>query len=398
LPQGVPACGDISSPKPFVLPILSASISQIEELKEIMAGKKGLIVCGFDRFDEGFAKSVQALGQRLNAPVLADPLSNVRFAGEGIFSNYDAFLKNEEFCQSNRPDWVLRFGAQPVSKALGVYLSGLEDTAQILVDSDGSHQDPFGLADVIVNFHPSKLCDLLDVASGPTEWMQDFDIAEQTCEEIQLQTDLPLEADVVKAIADSLPALATLFSGNSTPIRHIDSFLSSGHAEFKIQCNRGLSGIEGNVSTVMGLAAASDHPVVGFMGDLTLTHDISALALGRNLNVTLVVINNDGGGIFEYLPQANLDEQTFEKYWLTPSAPDIKAASEAFGARHHQVCDIEDFCNVFGDALTNTGTDLIEVVVDRQKSTRAHKAFWQAVAQCSLSTGVLNPCQFSGKK
>jgi 2-succinyl-5-enolpyruvyl-6-hydroxy-3-cyclohexene-1-carboxylate synthase len=188
----------------------------------------------------------------------------------------------------------------------------------------------------------------------------------------------PVEAEIVRILLESLPAGATLFSGNSMPIRDLDSFSGSAKKALRIVANRGASGIDGNVSTALGIAAAGQGKVVALLGDLTCCHDSGGLLAARGLDVTLVVMNNGGGGIFGYLPQAGL--AGFERLWLTPAGLDFGQMAMLYGLAFQRVAQTQDFEVALRQALANPGPKLIEVLIDREESLARHRAYW--AAQC----------------
>ena len=242
-----------------VYPVMQLADSETERLARALAGKRGLIVCGEGEQDAGFAAALTRLATQIGCPILADPLSGLRFGahvGMAIMARYDTFLRAASM---PRPDWVLRFGAMPVSKSLQTYLDGLVDTPLYLVDAGGRWLDPQHRASQVVRASATALCQglirHLDVAA-PAEWLKQFEAAEHCAAELA-ETSAPLEADVVRAILDALPEDGNLFSGNSMAIRDLDAFSGKGLKRLHIFCNRGASGIDGNLSTALGIVAGS---------------------------------------------------------------------------------------------------------------------------------------------
>jgi len=382
--------GDVTPLTPATRPIKVTSViaslpdCEGERLAEKLSQGDGLIVCGEGPHGHDFSSGLCELADRLGVAVLADPLANLRPCGGPVLGNYDAFLKNQTVRDSARPDWVLRFGAQPVSKSLGQYLSMLTTCQHLVVDVTQGWPDPFDLAGEMITCDPAQFCRQLvqHIVQRPCGKMRSqLEAVEQGCTELQAEMALPPEAGLIAQMAKTMTPQQILFSGNSTPIRLLDSFLPTATPAFQVVANRGLSGIEGNISTAIGFALGRGQPVVALLGDLTVSHDINALGIDHGGNVTLVVINNGGGGIFDYLPHAELAPDCFERYWTVPCAPNFKALSSAYGCGYYRVDVIEDFSDVFAQCLINAGTDLIEIVVDSHQSTTAHQAYWAAVAQ-----------------
>jgi 2-succinyl-5-enolpyruvyl-6-hydroxy-3-cyclohexene-1-carboxylate synthase len=183
---------------------------------------------------------------------------------------------------------------------------------------------------------------------------------------------------VVERLQARLPAGSALFCGGSMAIRDADNFLAAAAKPLRIHGNRGVSGIDGHVATVAGLAAAGSGPVAALLGDLALYHDMNGLLHLRGRDVVLVVVNNGGGGIFEYLPQARLPEM--ERLWLTPTGLDLARVAGLYGLGFRRVtggADLEAELDAALDAALGGGPWLLEVVVERTASVAAHRAYWE---------------------
>jgi len=386
VPAGGPVAG---SPGPRAVahvryPRLVPVPADLAELGAWLSGRRGLIVCGRGAYGEGFPAAVAELARRLACPVLADPLSGVRFGDHDrslILSHYDTFLRAESFDAGQPPERVLQFGAVPTSKALQQYIAGLGVATLALVIPHGPWQDPAERSERVLYADPELLCQVLarlELQPAPADWSEAFLAQERrVASRLDGSGNLPLEARVLKVLGRCLPERATLFCGNSMVIRDVDSFLGGGDRALRILGNRGASGIDGNVSTVLGIAAAGGGPVVGLVGDLALYHDMNGLLAARDLDATLVVFNNGGGAIFGYLPQRNLPD--FERYWLTPTGLDIAQVARLYGLAYHRAGDAEAFEAALERSLGGPGVDIIEVVIDREESVARHQAYWGEV-------------------
>ncbi len=358
----------------------------VTELAMQISGKQGLVVCGRGPYAQAFPRALCELARGLSWPVLADPLSGLRFGQHDrtqILGHYDAFLRKKAFCKKYRPNVVLRFGGTPTSQVLQQYLNQIDKGATILVDPLGLKPDPTRTSGMIFHTDAVALCQQLTKAitqSADSMWCRAFLEKEQsTAQRLQDLVDRPLEAEVMEKLVYHCPNQSIVFCGNSMVVRDVDSFLSGGEQVLTLVGNRGASGIDGNVSTTLGMAAVSDKPVIGLVGDLALFHDMNGLLAAKGLNAVLVVFNNGGGAIFEYLPQADLPE--FETYWLTPPALDIAQIARLYSLNHHCIQDAEQFETALLSALDSSGVKLIEVLVDRKESVRRHKAYWETVVQ-----------------
>jgi len=313
----------------------------------------------------------------------------LRFGGHDrsrILCHYDAFLRRTAFSEHHRPEWVLRFGSMPVSRSLLQYLQLLQIGQLILVDPFGRWPDPLHRTGEMLRATPQAVCDGLAArisSAVPASWWEVFCRQEQVA--AQLHHDLTgsepwFEAQLVPALLDSLPADSILFAGNSMPVRELDSFSASQEKPLKLIANRGASGIDGHISSLLGLAtaAAEGTTVTGLIGDLAFYHDMNGLLAARDCDATLIVINNDGGGIFRYLPQFGLTD--FERYWSTPTGLDFRHAADLYRLPFRRISNADAFKQALNDTLTQPGVKIIEAVIDPQQSVECHRAYWEAVS------------------
>jgi len=384
VPEGaLPEYGVAAMVKTVSYPAMLPPSDEIARWATALSGRPGLIMCGEGEYSDGFPAALAQLAEQLACPVLADPLSNLRFGGHDrsrILSRYDAFLRRTGFTETHSPEWVLRFGAMPVSRQLQNTLAACAEATHFLVEAHGRWPDPLHQAARLLRADADAVCAALVAARplpAPVAWLEDFAAQESRVAALTQAAAKPIEAEVVESLAHQL-AGGCLFSGNSMAIRDLDSFAAGGEAPLRIVGNRGASGIDGNVSTALGLCAALGKPVTALLGDLAFYHDMNGLLAARGLNITFVVPNNGGGGIFSYLPQAGLEE--FERGWLTPTDLDFSHAARMYGLEYRKVECSEDFAAAFAAALAHDGPDLIEVTVDREISVARHQVYWAAVA------------------
>ena len=369
-------------------PVLTPPDAQLDRVAARIADRPGLIVCGPGRFQADFAPALTHLAKKLNCPILADPLSGLRYGGHDrsrILCHYDAFLRRTEFSEKHRPDWVLRFGSMPVSRSLLHYLHSLQAGTLIVVDPSGRWPDPLHRTGEMLRATAHAVCDGLATrvtGTAPASWWEMFSRQERVA--AQLRHDLTSnqtwsEAQLVPALLDSLPAGSILFAGNSMPVRELDSFSASHEKPLQLIANRGASGIDGHVSSLLGLASAAPDgtTVAGLIGDLAFYHDMNGLLAARDCDATLIVINNDGGGIFRYLPQSGLE--SFERYWSTPTGLDFSHAADLYRLPFRRTSSANEFEQALADTLTQPGVKLIEAVIDPQQSVERHRAYWDAV-------------------
>jgi 2-succinyl-5-enolpyruvyl-6-hydroxy-3-cyclohexene-1-carboxylate synthase len=356
-------------------------------LAGMIDARPGAIVCGSADYPSGFADAVTALARQLDCPILAEPLANLRFGQHDrrrLCVHYEAFLRAPSFVAANPAQWLLRFGAFPVTRSLQDWLGGGATTGatQIVVTPDSRWPDPQHNASTILHSDPVEACQALQ-AAGPrpasTDWYAAFSQAESAVAAIaSTYRELNnFEGALIPALLEQLPAGHRLFCGNSMAIRDLDAFSGSGEKELRFFGNRGASGIDGNLSTALGIA--TDGPCVALVGDLTAQHDLTALATTGGRDIIVVVVNNGGGGIFDYLPQATLPE--FERAWLTPQSIDFAAAAQTFGVTYEQAETLERFKSALARALDQGGATLIEVSIDRPLSVELHRRYWRSATE-----------------
>ncbi len=366
-------------PTPSILP----DVNQTANIRACLSGRAGLIVCGANAHHAGFPDSVIKLAKALGAPILADPLSQLRFGNHDlshIISRYDSFLRSPDFRQQHQPAWVLRFGATPVSKTLLNYLEG-SDIPTLLCDPFGNWPDPLHQVTEMIRATPVLLCQQLlemNPVAAEENWFKDFAAQETALNNRQPAPEpLPFEDEIIGEIFDCIPSGATLFSGNSLPIRQLDSWSGASGKTIRILANRGASGIDGNISTLLGIAAASNEPVVGLLGDLTFFHDMNGLLAMRDLDATIILLNNGGGAIFGQLPQAEL--KGFEKHWLMPTGLDFSHAAQLFGINYRRITKQAEFRPALCEAIAAKQGTIIEVMIDRKLSRQRQTDYWQSI-------------------
>jgi 2-succinyl-5-enolpyruvyl-6-hydroxy-3-cyclohexene-1-carboxylate synthase len=375
---------------------------------QIGANHRGLILCGPD-CPPGLAEPLTRLAARLGYPILADPLSGLRRGPHKqtlVLTAYDAFLRDQRFCKRYVPDLVLRFGAMPTSKPVLLFLQSHPTTHQIVIDGEAGWREPTSEATEHVHADPIELSraiearlagpdpDLTPVAMPLTRWSRPWLSAERSARNaittfFHDRNDLS-EPAVFVDLADLLPEQTTLFVGNSMPIRDCDTFFGSGSTTVTISGNRGANGIDGLVSTGLGLAAAGAEPAVLVLGDLSLYHDSNGLLAARlhQLNATIVLINNDGGGIFSFLPQAT-EQDSFEQLFGTPHGFDFRPLAELYGTDFIRVADRPAFRAALQAALTTDGLHIIEVRTDRAENVALHRAIWPQVSNALERAGLV---------
>ena len=365
---------------------------------------RGLIVCGplapatID--PEDLAHAVVELSAALGWPILADPASGLRFGAHdraAVIGSYDLLLRSDGAASALAPDVVLRLGMPPTSKTLGKFLARHGRDRAILIDPDGQWLDPTGAACALVEGDATSTCRGLARALGAVQTDRRWIAAwRDTDAQVRAALEQPChegdwEGRLARTLCQALPDGAQLHLGSSMPIRDVDAFAPPSGRRLRVQASRGLNGIDGAVATAAGEALAWQGPTVALIGDLTLRHDIgglfAAVALGARL--TLVVIDNGGGGIFSCLPIASDlagDPALFERLFTTPQPQPLGPACRAAGARHQRIDDLGSLGRVVAASLEQPGVGVVEVAVDRLASVAARRNACAAVAEILART------------
>ncbi len=352
---------------------------------DLISGEPGIILCGATDHGSGFAAAVTGLAQRLQCPILADPLSNLRFGSADrarLICHYDAFLAG---CSAElQPRWILRFGALPVSKPL---LQFLERSGAPVILCDPYRQWPVAPPHTAVTLaaDPALLCAALGALGptpGPTGWLEQFQQNERISRRTMSPTtlhDRPFEGCLIQDLLETLPDGSLLFSGNSMPIRQLDSWSGSSAKRLHIHANRGVSGIDGNLSTFIGMSSG-DYPLaVALLGDLAFYHDMNGLLAAAGRNLVIILLNNNGGGIFGYLPQSGLER--YESYWNSATDLDFRHSAALYGLGYQRVTRQSAFQPALQQALQQGGPQLLEVIIERDFSIARHRHYRRAVTE-----------------
>jgi 2-succinyl-5-enolpyruvyl-6-hydroxy-3-cyclohexene-1-carboxylate synthase len=366
-------------------PVATPDVRDVAPL--LRDARRPLIVCGpLDDADPALPGAVAALARAAGAPVLAEPASNLRrhVLDDVLVDAHDAVLRHAGFAAGHRPDLVIRLGSPPTSKVLATWLAGLDDVPQVVVDATGAWPEPAGVASHVVRGLPAVACMLLAAAVGvgaDPQWLSRWRRAARAARRALAATaaadDAPFEAHAVAALAAALPTDATLYVGNSLAVRDLDWFWPAHAPTVRVLANRGANGIDGFVSCVLGAAAATPSPVVGLCGDLSLLHDLNGLLAVRRHGVRAVflVVDNDGGGIFDHLPVSRQREH-FEELFATPHGLDVEPAVTMYGAGFERVTAVAELPGALQRALAAPRTTVVLLQVDRAYSLAAHGRAW----------------------
>ncbi|MCI0569667.1 MAG: 2-succinyl-5-enolpyruvyl-6-hydroxy-3-cyclohexene-1-carboxylic-acid synthase [Myxococcaceae bacterium] len=376
---------------PVVRIVSAEQVPDTRVLAEVRARlertRRGVIVCGPRDADDGFQDAVLALSRASGFPVLAEPTSQVRFgAGDAVIAHSDAVLRHAPFAGAHVPELVLRFGGGLTPRTSQQWLE--RAGADVVVFSEGGQiVDPSHMAALVVEGSAVVACRQLaeHLAHEGEAWSADFVRAERIAGralEDAFRDDASLtEPRVAREVAQSMPQGANLFVSSSMPIRDLDAFAPAGTTAFRALANRGANGIDGVLSSAVGVAAETGKHTVVLTGDLAFLHDVGGLLTAARCRVplTVVVVNNDGGGIFSFLPIASADVP-FERHWGTPHGLELGHAASLFGARFHQPRTPAQLREALG-AGRQGGLHVIEVRTERDANVEVHRRLFGRVAE-----------------
>jgi len=395
------------------LPLVAEEVERVRttprDLKEVVAlidgATRGVIVAGPASEPDASGPAIGVLARATGFPVLADPLSGARFAdhcGRHLVTTFDLLLREPLVREALRPDVVLRIGGAPTSASLLTYLRECRGIPQVQIRSGPWWRDHLEVASHDVR---GDVRDFLeDVVSAlaertsPPEWCARWtDLDGVASAVLTADSEEVFEGEVLAVVVDSLPSGGTLFVSNSMPVRDLDAFGGGGTKALSVFGNRGVSGIDGIVSTVAGIAVARGRegsdgagqgrsPVVAVLGDIAFHHDMNGLLTisKYRLNVLLVVINNDGGGIFHMLPIEE-HEPEFTRYFAVPHGLDFRHAAEMYGIRYRHLDEASSVGEALDDLLAESGPRMLEIRSDRAHNMRRREEVAEAVREAVVA-------------
>jgi 2-succinyl-5-enolpyruvyl-6-hydroxy-3-cyclohexene-1-carboxylate synthase len=354
----------------------------------IAAAGRGVVVLG--RHESGgegpaptaLASAAAAFSAASGWPLLADPLSGARH-GAGAIAHYDALLRVPAFAAAARPSAVLRIGDLPASGPLRRWLAGIEGV-HVLFDPHGANQDPDQLCDLILPEPPAPVLARLTERVRPIDagWLGAWRNADDRAARALAQVlgDELSEPRVAAELGATLPPDAMLVVSGSMPVRDVETVFPVRDAPPRVLANRGANGIDGTIATAYGVAAASEGPVVLLIGDVAFAHDVGSLLTARRLGapLTVVLIDNGGGGIFDFLPVAG-ERDFFEPHVATPTGLDVTGVATAFGLHLLEPSNLWELRAALEHGLTSDGTQLIHVRTRRAENVALHAQLWDAV-------------------
>ncbi len=368
----------------------------------VAGARRGLILAGPDD-DPALPAALAVLARATGFPILADPLSGLRTGPHDrglVIAHADQLARPGPWIGAHAPDLVLRTGAMPTSRPVAELLTHTRPEV-IVLDGDAGWRDSTLVPATFVHADPAATAAALatrlaagrDPAAEPG-WTADWVTADRVADAAMVRwistLDEPFEGGPWPVLAHLLPDGAVLWAGSSMPVRDMDAWLPSTARAITVRSNRGANGIDGVVSTALGSAAVAGGPVALVLGDIAFLHDLNALVAARlhGLSATILLVNNDGGGIFSFLPQAQpaaaipgtgLPEH-YEELFGTPHGIDVGPIVRAMGGEHRLLTPA-DLGAAIRDSVGRPGVRVLELRTDRARNCQLHREVAAVVAK-----------------
>ena len=373
-------------------PTAAPTAADVSRLIADVRGHRGVIVVGPDPSARLREDDILALSDWLGWPVLADPVSQLRFgAGLPVVHHHDALLRVQAFRDAHPYDVAICLGGTTSSRPLEELL---RRTPTIVINTTGRNWNPWGSVRWTLAADLGALMEQLNqhapLDTDP-DWRQrwfarDRDVTQSLREFCSAGL---WEGSIAHHFVRSLPAGTLLRVASSMPIRDVDSFCVDEGRRLRVSSNRGVNGIDGTIATTLGAAAVHPGPVALLTGDLSALHDIGALLTTPrpHQSVVITVVDNGGGGIFGFLPMRE-HQSGFEPWYVTPHTHDIAAIADAMSVQTFSPSSLSDCIEAWEIALQSSGVSLVHIRVNRQESTDRHFDAWAAVSDALTEGSV----------
>ncbi len=366
-----------------------------EIIRYLKNEEKGLIIAGPEDYDQAFLEKCQLLSVKLGYPILADGASQLRFGKHekgNLIANFDGFLRSESFVKKYQPDVIIHFGRTITSKALDIYLEKLNAT-RFMINEFGDWFDPSNKSTASLACKPFVFCEttlqLLEeenISRKSNGWLKTFLDADAKASKVKMEiiekAKFPIESRITGELLKLIPDGSQIMLSNSMPIRDFDYFASRTNKDLIIYHNRGASGIDGITSTALGIMTGNPKPTVLITGDLAFYYDLNGLLGAKKYSIPLIIIlvNNDGGGIFEILPISDYGK-VFKEYFIAAHHLDFEPFVKGYGGNYKLIKSWEHFKESFNESLKEKNFSVLEFKTDAVKSLGVRKKFWDEIAR-----------------
>lgn len=350
-----------------------------KEINDLLKRYERILILAGPQIDIDEAETIRSFGAALQAPILADPLSNVRGCGTSkvVISTYDALLAGQALWHELKPDCVIQFGQIVVSKRVQQMIASWTDVEYIEVNPTMDSMNPTGKTTMHVQASIDVFTHLYGKNNNSDTYLNIWRRLDQAGKkQLSLAIDEPhcFEGRTIRELQKQIPEDGQIFVANSMTIRDFDYFWFSGESKAVLYGNRGVNGIDGTISTALGLAV-NGRPTYLVTGDLSLFHDLNGLAVAKthNLNLTIILHNNDGGGIFEYLPQKGTKH--FDYLFSTSQGLDYSGAAKLYGCGYTKISSPDELSSALAKIGQESGVHIIEIPTNREYSRELHKKY-----------------------
>ena len=350
-----------------------------KEINDLLERYERILILAGPQIDIDEANTIRSFGEVLQAPILADPLSNVRGCNTSdvVISTYDALLAGQALWHELKPDCVIQFGQIVVSKRVQQMIASWTDVEYIEVNPTMDSMNPTGKTTIHMQASIDVFTHLYGKNNNSDTYLNIWRRLDQAGKkQLNLAIDEPhcFEGRTIRELQKQIPEDGQILVANSMTIRDFDYFWFSGESKAVLYGNRGVNGIDGTISTALGLAA-NGRPTYLVTGDLSLFHDLNGLAVAKthNLNLTIILHNNDGGGIFEYLPQKGTKH--FDYLFSTSQGLDYSGAAKLYGCSYTKIFNPDELGSVLAKIDQESGVHIIEIPTNREYSRELHKKY-----------------------
>ena len=350
-----------------------------KEINDLLERYERILILAGPQIDVDEADMIRSFGEALQAPILADPLSNVRGCSTSkvVISTYDALLAGQSLWHELKPDCVIQFGQIVVSKRVQQMVASWDNVEYIEVNPTMDSMNPTGKTTMHMQASIDVFTNLYGVKNDSPAYLGKWQHLE-TAGKQKLGTAIEepscFEGRTIRELQQHISDNAQVLIANSMTIRDFDYFWFSGESKAVLYGNRGVNGIDGTISTALGLAV-NGRPTYLVTGDLSLFHDLNGLAVAKthNLNLTIILHNNDGGGIFEYLPQKG--RKHFDYLFSTSQGLDYSGAAKLYGCDYTKISSPDELSSVLANVSQESGVHIIEIPTNREYSRELHKKY-----------------------
>ena len=349
------------------------------EINDLLERYERILILAGPQIDIDETDTIRSFGEALQAPILADPLSNMRGCNTSdvVISTYDALLAGQALWNELNPDCVIQFGQIVVSKRVQQMIASWTDVEHIEVNPTMDSMNPTGKTTIHMQASIDVFTHLYGKNNNSDTYLNIWRRLDQAGKkQLSLAIDEPhcFEGRTIRELQKQIPEDGQILVANSMTIRDFDYFWFSGESKAVLYGNRGVNGIDGTISTALGLAA-NGRPTYLVTGDLSLFHDLNGLAVAKthNLNLTIILHNNDGGGIFEYLPQKGTKH--FDYLFSTSQGLDYSGAAKLYGCSYTKIFNPDELSSVLAKIGQESGVYIIEIPTNREYSRELHKKY-----------------------